>query len=152
MTDDTAQFDPEAEIWYNIPEFNLLQRNVTVPGLSPLFKAVHCTDNYDVCQVVVGEAGLSSLHSMRLRSLTSLFTEINAAATMTALLFSNQFNFTQTYFFAAGIAGINPKVGPTCSVTFAKYAIQVALQYEFDARELPGNFTTGSVIRKARQL
>lgn len=31
------------------------------------------------------------------------------------------------------------------SVTFARYAVQVALQYEFDAREIPANFTTGYV-------
>lgn len=43
----------------------------------------------------------------------------------------------------AGIAGISPKVGTLGSVTFAKYAVQVALQYEFDAREIPDNFTTG---------
>ena len=43
----------------------------------------------------------------------------------------------------AGIAGINPKVATLGSVTFARYAVQVALQYEFDAREIPSNFTTG---------
>ena len=43
----------------------------------------------------------------------------------------------------AGIAGINPKVATLGSVAFAKYAVQVALQYEFDAREIPANFTTG---------
>lgn len=43
----------------------------------------------------------------------------------------------------AGIAGISPKVATLGSVTFARYAIQVALQYEFDAREIPENFTTG---------
>ncbi len=31
------------------------------------------------------------------------------------------------------------------SVTFARYAVQVALQYEFDAREIPANYTTGYV-------
>ena len=30
-------------------------------------------------------------------------------------------------------------------MTFARYAVQVALQYEFDAREIPSNFTTGYV-------
>ncbi|KAL8945886.1 MAG: hypothetical protein Q9222_007639 [Ikaeria aurantiellina] len=45
----------------------------------------------------------------------------------------------------AGIAGINPKVATLGSVTFARFAIQVALQYEFDAREIPDNFTTGYV-------
>ena len=43
----------------------------------------------------------------------------------------------------AGIAGVSPKVATLGSVTFARYAVQVALQYEFDAREIPDNFTTG---------
>jgi purine nucleoside permease len=55
------------------------------------------------------------------------------------------FDLTETYFIIAGIAGINPKHGSIADVAFSKYAVQVALQYEFDARELPGNFTTGYV-------
>ena len=71
------------------------------------------------------------------------FAEINAASSMTALTFSGLFDFTKTYFLIAGIAGVSPKVATLGSVTFAKYAIQVALQYEFDPREIPANFTTG---------
>ena len=70
-------------------------------------------------------------------------TEINAANSMNALTFSRLFDLTTTYFLIAGIAGINPKIATLGSVTFAKYAVQVALQYEFDAREIPANFTTG---------
>jgi purine nucleoside permease len=55
------------------------------------------------------------------------------------------FDLTETYFMIAGIAGINPKHGSIGAVAFSKYAIQVALQYEFDAREIPDNFTTGYV-------
>lgn len=62
-----------------------------------------------------------------------------------ALTLSPAFNLTSTYFMVAGIAGINPEVATTGSVTFAKYAVQVALQYEFDTRELPDNFTTGYI-------
>lgn len=47
-------------MWYGIPEFNLLEKNITVPGLSPLFKQVHCTNNEEVCQVVTGESGTST--------------------------------------------------------------------------------------------
>lgn len=43
----------------------------------------------------------------------------------------------------AGIAGVNPKVATIGSVTFARYAVQVGLQYEIDAREKPQNFPTG---------
>lgn len=44
----------------------------------------------------------------------------------------------------AGIGGVNPEVATLGSVTFARYAVQVALQYEFDAREIPSNYSTGS--------
>lgn len=69
--------------------------------------------------------------------------EINAATTITSLAFSELFNLQQTYFFIGGIAGINPEVATTGSVTFARFAIQVALQYELDAREIPSNWSTG---------
>jgi purine nucleoside permease len=80
-----------------------------------------------VCQLTTGES------------------EINAASTISALLHSKVFDLSKTYFLIAGIAGVNPKHGTIASVTFAKYAVQVALQYEFDAREMPSNFTTGYV-------
>ena len=75
-----------------------------------------------------------------------VISEINAASSITALTFSPLFDFTCTYFLIAGIAGINPEIATLGSVTFARYAVQVALQYEFDAREIPANFTTGSVF------
>jgi purine nucleoside permease len=45
----------------------------------------------------------------------------------------------------AGIAGINPEVATLGSVTFARFAIQVALQYEFDAREKDPSWPTGYI-------
>ena len=60
-------------------------------------------------------------------------------------MLSPLFNLQKTYFMIAGIAGINPKHGTLGDVAFSKYAVQVALQYEFDAREIPENFTTGYV-------
>ena len=51
-------FPPEGAAWYGIPEFNLLARNITVPGISPLFPDVHCTEKGDVCQIITGEAGM----------------------------------------------------------------------------------------------
>ncbi|KAF2727054.1 NUP-domain-containing protein [Polyplosphaeria fusca] len=122
-----SMFDPEAEIWWGIPEFDILAQNITVPGFSPLFPDAHCTADGDVCQLVTGES------------------EINAAVTIASLVASPQFDLTTTYFFVGGIAGVNPEVTTICSVTFARYAIQVALQYEFDPREIPANFSTGYV-------
>jgi purine nucleoside permease len=71
--------------------------------------------------------------------------EINAATTVTTVAFSPLFDLTKTYFFVAGIAGINPKRATTGSATFARYAVQVALQYEIDIRELPSSYSTGYI-------
>lgn len=54
-----SMFASEAEVWYGIPEFNLLEHNITIPGLSPLFPQVHCTSDGEICQVVTGEGGES---------------------------------------------------------------------------------------------
>ncbi|KAB2580800.1 Purine nucleoside permease [Lasiodiplodia theobromae] len=120
-------FDPEAEVWWGIPEFDLLARNVSVTGFSPLFPEAHCTADGDICQLITGEG------------------EINAAVTVTALFTSGLFDLTSTYFLVAGIAGISPEVGTLGGVTFARFAVQVALQYEFDAREVPQNWSTGYI-------
>ncbi|KAI9794117.1 MAG: hypothetical protein M1835_006798 [Candelina submexicana] len=122
-----SMFPPEAAVWYHIPEFDLLAKNVTVPGFSPLFPDAHCTANGEICQLITGES------------------EINAAVTISSLVFSRLFDLTTTYFLIGGIAGVNPEVATLGSVTFARFAVQVALQYEFDAREIPSNFTSGYV-------
>ncbi|KAK5222606.1 hypothetical protein LTR72_005443 [Exophiala xenobiotica] len=122
-----SMFAPEAAVWWGIDEFDLLAQNITLPGLSPLFPDVHCTADGEVCQVITGES------------------EINAASTISALVLSSKFDLTKSYFMVAGIAGVNPKVATLASVTFARYAVQVALQYEFDYRDLPDNFTTGYI-------
>ncbi len=90
-----------------------------------LYAQVHCTADHSICQITTGEA------------------EINAAASITALVVSDKFDLRTTYFMIAGIAGINPKLGTLGSVALSRFAVQVALQYEFDAREMPANFTTG---------
>ncbi|KAJ5219443.1 uncharacterized protein N7498_001542 [Penicillium cinerascens] len=122
-----SMFQPEAEAWWNIPEFNLLAHNISVPGLSPLYPEVHCTENHEICQLITGES------------------EINAATTVTSVAFSPLFDLSQTYVFIAGIAGVNPKRVTLGSVTFARYAVQVALQYEIDIRELPSSYSTGYI-------
>lgn len=112
-------------MWWGIPEFNLIAHNITVPGLSPIYPEAHCTEDFAVCQVTTGEA------------------EINAASTVAALAYSRIFDLTHTYFMIAGIAGINPEVATTGSVTFARYAVQIGLEYEIDAREMPAGWPTG---------
>ena len=54
-----SMFDPEAEIWWGIEEFDILAQNISLPGLSPLFPELHCTADGEICQVVVGEGGKS---------------------------------------------------------------------------------------------
>lgn len=110
--------------WYNNMEF---VHNITVPGLSPLFPWVHCTADYEVCQFITGES------------------EINAAATVTAITLSPLFDLSETYFLIGGIAGGEPTLTTLGSVTFAEYAVQVALEHQIDSKEvLPKyNWTTG---------
>ncbi|KAJ4490726.1 purine nucleoside permease-like protein [Lentinula aciculospora] len=126
-----SMFASEEAAWYNIPELDILARNITVPGFSPLYPEAHCTKDGSICQFTTGEA------------------EINAASSISALVYSNIFDLTTTYFLVAGIAGVNPKVATIGDVTFARYAVQVALQYEFDAREIPADFSTGYVPQGA---
>lgn len=117
----------EGTAWFGIPEFNVLEHNITIPGFSPLFPQAHCTRDGSICQLTTGEA------------------EINAASTISALVHSHTFDLRRTYFLIAGIAGISPKHGTVGSVTFARFGVQVALQFEIDAREKPENFSTGYV-------
>ncbi|TVY93490.1 Purine nucleoside permease [Lachnellula willkommii] len=112
-----SMFTDEGEAWYGIPEFNVLANNITVPGISPFPPGA--------LYVTTGEA------------------EINAASTISSIAYSSLFDLKQTYFLIAGVAGVNPKVSTIGAVTFARYAIQVALQYEIDAREMPQGWNTG---------
>ncbi|KAF9264619.1 purine nucleoside permease [Marasmius fiardii PR-910] len=118
-------FESERDVWFNIPDFNLASRNITVPGFSPSFPDAHCTEDGSVCELVTGEA------------------EINAAVTIASLVYSHIFDLTRTYFLVSGVAGISPKLGTTGTVTLARFAVQVALQHELDAREIPPGFSTG---------
>lgn len=56
-----------------------LTENITLPGLSPLFPHVHCNKKGDICQFITGEG------------------EINAAASVTALLSSDALDLRETY-------------------------------------------------------
>lgn len=98
--------------------------NISVPGLSSLYPYVHCTKNYDLCQVTTGEG------------------EINAAVTITSLAMNPTFNLSETFFQVAGIAGCSPREATLGDAMYAEYVIQI-LEYEVDAREMPSNWTTG---------
>lgn len=124
-----TQFGPEGDVWYeNLPSSglgNLNAVNITVPGLSMLYPGVHCVEDLSVCELITGEA------------------EINAASSIMALILSDKFDFTLTYWMIAGIAGVNPKVATLGSVALARFSVQVGQQYEIDAREMPAGWPTG---------
>lgn len=77
------------------------------------------------------------------KPLSDRILEINAASTISALVLSPYFDLTQTYFLIAGIAGINPHLATTGSVTFSQYQVQFDLQYEFSATQIPSNDSSG---------
>ncbi|KAK7994387.1 purine nucleoside permease-domain-containing protein [Apiospora marii] len=126
-------FNDEAQIWHtSLPTLghgSLLENNISIGGLFPLDPHVHCTASGVVCQATLGES------------------EINAAASTSALVLgadaAARFDLSRTYFLISGIAGVNPKLGTLGSVALARFAVQAALQYELDARDMPANFSTG---------
>ncbi|KAH6847526.1 purine nucleoside permease [Chaetomium sp. MPI-CAGE-AT-0009] len=126
-----SMFAPEATIWQrNLPRTplgDLHALNLTLPGLSMLHPTIHCTATGAICQLTTGEG------------------EINAASSTAALALSPRFDLRQTYFLVAGIAGVNPRRATLGGVALARYAVQVALQHELDAREMPDGFETGYV-------
>ncbi|KAG2733940.1 hypothetical protein G9P44_003465 [Scheffersomyces stipitis] len=106
-----SMFELERDPWLKALDFI---HNITIPGLSPLYPTIHCTTNYTICQVTTGEG------------------EINAASSVTALTLNPLFDLTKTYFLIAGIAGGEPQYTTLGGVTFAKYAVQVGLEYQLD--------------------
>lgn len=120
-----SMFTNEANTWYDRPDLDLLVQNITVPGFSPLFPEAHCTSSGDICQMTVGEG------------------EINAASSIMALWMSGQFDLEKTYFLIAGIGGVNPHIGTTGSINFARYAVQFDLEYEFDRSQVPASWKSG---------
>lgn len=70
---------------------------------------------------------------------------VNAALSVSALISSDLFDLSKTYFLVTGIAGVNPRRSTIGSVALPKFAIQVDTQMEFDAREIPTDWHTGYV-------
>jgi purine nucleoside permease len=116
-----STFGPEAQVWL---DHLGPWRDIRVPGLPPDYPAVHCNQS-EVCVVTTGMG-----HS-------------NAAASVTALVFSRLFDLSHTYFIVAGVAGIDPAQGTLGSTAWARYLVEFGLQWEIDAREIPPDWTTG---------
>lgn len=120
-----SMFEPEEEAWTSRIKFTNI---IKVLGLSAVYPSVRCTPDYSICQFTTGEG------------------EINAGISMAFLLASAKFNLSKNYWLLAGIAGGEPTQVTTGSVTFAKYAVQVGLQYQIDSREIletNANWLTG---------
>jgi purine nucleoside permease len=99
-------------------------REIRVPGLSADYPTVHC-DADAVCQLTTGMG------------------HANAAASMMALLYSGLFDLHRTYFLIAGIAGIDPMRGTIGTAAWARYAVDLGIAQEIDARELPRGWPDG---------
>jgi purine nucleoside permease len=99
-------------------------RQIAVPGLSDQYPVVRCNADA-VCQMTTGMG------------------HANAAASMMAALYSGEFDFRQTYVIIAGIAGIDPARGTIGTAAWARYAVDVGIAHEIDARELPDGWQDG---------
>lgn len=116
-----SMFGPEGGVWLkHLP----LTEAITVPGLSPDYPQVHCAAE-GVCLLTTGMG------------------EANAAASVSALVFSGKFDLRKTYWLVAGIAGINPRYGTLGSAAWARYLVDWGLQWELDEREAPKDWPTG---------
>jgi purine nucleoside permease len=67
----------------------------------------------------------------------------NAAASITALVFSGKFDLSKTYFLVAGIAGVDPNVSTIGSATWARFLVDFGIAHEIDAREMPSTWRSG---------
>ncbi len=99
-------------------------RQVAVPGLSDQYPWLRCNADA-VCQMTTGMG------------------HANAAASLMAVLYSGEFDFRQTYVIIAGIAGIDPAKGTIGTAAWARYAVDVGIAHEIDARELPKDWKDG---------
>jgi len=97
---------------------------IAVPGLSSDYPLVRC-DVLAVCQMTTGMG------------------HANAAASMMAVIYSGLFDLRQTYFVIAGIAGIDPARGTIGSAAWARYAVDMGIAHEIDAREIPRGWPNG---------
>jgi purine nucleoside permease len=99
-------------------------REIPVRGLFGDHPVVKCNADA-VCEVVTGMG------------------YANAAASMTALLYSGAFDLRRTYMIIAGIAGIDPERGTIGSAAWARYLVDGGIAHEIDAREMPHDWQAG---------
>lgn len=118
-----TMFGPETKVWLDhLGPWDV----INIPGLSPDYPDIHC-NRQSIC-VMTTDMG-----------------HANAAASLMALTFSNQFDLRQSYFLITGIAGIDPMQGTLGSAAWAKYLVDFGAQWEIDSREKPKEWPSGFV-------
>ena len=101
-----TMFGPETKVWLDhLGPWDV----INIPGLSPDYPDIHC-NRQGIC-VMTTDMG-----------------HANAAASIMALTFSNQFDLLQSYFLITGIAGIDPMQGTLGSAAWAKYLVDFGAQ------------------------
>lgn len=101
-----------------------LVASVAVPGLSPAHPEVRCGDT-GVCLLVTGPG------------------KAGAAASVAALVLSEQLDLSSAWFLVAGLAAIDPAEGTVGTVAWATHAVDFGISWEIDARALPPGWSTG---------
>jgi purine nucleoside permease len=116
-----SMFAGEAKPWLENEE---LTDKITVPGLFEEFPEVACNSD-GLCHFTTGMG------------------YANAASSMSAVLYSNLFELTETYFLVAGIGGVDPEDGTLGSAHWARFVVDAGLKHEIDARQMPEDWPTG---------
>lgn len=112
-----------------------LTKSILVPGLPTKFPAILCKPTSDKKNDKGNETDMCVI--------TTDIGYANAASSISALLYSDKFNFKDTYFLIAGIAGVDPADGTLGSAAWARYSIDFGLAHEIDAREMPATWPYG---------
>lgn len=68
-----------------------------------------------------------------------------SAASIMALGCDPRFDLSHAYFLVVGIAGVDPADASLGSAVWADYVVDADLAHEIDAREMPGDWSTGYV-------
>ena len=111
-------FDQETKPWL---ENLTLDRKIAIPGLSTDAPDVACNDDLCVMTTTMGFE--------------------NAAASVSAVALSPEFDLNKTYFLIAGIAGIDPAQGTLGSGTWADFVVNGGLFHRLGKGEVPTEWT-----------
>lgn len=114
-------FGPERSAWEQALSPT---ETIEVPGLFEHYPDVLCNDD-NICLMTTGKG------------------YANAATSVAALAYSQQFDLTESFFLIAGVAGVDPRHATLGSPTWPRYLIDFGIQWQLDARDIPPEWTTG---------